>query len=314
MQKLLVITLGGTIALEVNNGRAEPVASSKLLDRLPAKFGTEIELDVENFLAKDSIDLSFVDLANLAKFIEGVNDQYYGFVILTGTDTMEEVSYFLHEVFGRKLNIVITGAMRPPYSPDSDGEGNFQFALSTCAATVPKRFGVVVAMSGCLISAINVAKKSAVNLDAFVPIYMNENYSTDNDEETNTDLTQQILLSNEAYFETVNIPIISVSLGTSIYPEILEDVQGCILSCPGGYSISEHLAQAMAEIAKKKPIILTSRCLHSGTLPDDIYPGYMKSLERRGFIIEGYTHLSAHQARIKLMFKQFKTKKLGLND
>ena len=305
---ILAISLGGTIALAIKDGKAVPTDGADQLVNAAASHQADIKWSTHQFLNKDSVDITLGDLARLCVYINSKSAEYSGFIISTGTDTLEEVSYFLHEAFGRRLNIIVTGAMRPPYSKDFDGNLNFNFASSTCLSHINQNRGVFVAISEHVISAINVAKKSSVRLDSFAPVYGDDVHSSAALQCSQDERAFKLLLSDTSAFDDIKIPIIAVSIGTTFDTLVLNDVDGCVISCPGAFSLPNLIIPKLQELVVHIPIVLASRCIHNEPVPDDIYPGYLTRQEELGFLIRDYARLSPQQSRIKLAFAILRTR------
>ena len=305
--RFLVISLGGTIALAVKDGRAVATEDAARFLKRVSLPEAKIDWSTQQFLSKDSVDITLGDLARLCLFIHSKSENFDGFIITTGTDSLEEVAYFLHEAFGNRLNIILTGAMRPPYSKDFDGTINFDFAATTCLSHSGKTKGVFLAMSGQVIAAINVVKNSSSRLDSFKPIYNNSF-----DRPPVADIThgraEENLFSDVSAFDDINIPIITVSVGSKLNPGMFKDIDGCVLSCPGAFSLPEAMIPVLQNGAAHLPVVLASRCAHNEPIADDIYPGYLDRLESFGFLVRDYAGLSPQQSRLKLVFEILKSR------
>ena len=304
--RILAISLGGTIALEIKGGRAVATNGANKLVNNVILPQIEITWTTKQFINKDGVDISLGDLANLSQFINSKSPDFDGFIISTGTDSLEEVSYFLHEVFADRLNIVVTGAMRPPYSKDFDGNINFNFATTTCLSHIDKKRGVFVAISGHAIPAINVVKKSSIRLNSFEPIYDDSFNETSITQFSKHHHAPDKLLSDVSAFEAINIQIIAVSIGSKLNPLMFKGIDGCVISCPGAFSLPETMIDNLQKQAKRIPIVLASRCVHNEPIPENIYPGYLDRQESLGFLIRDYVGLSPHQSRLKLIFDTFR--------
>lgn len=295
--EILLVSLGGTIALELRGDRA------KAADTLPALLSgmsidaSSVSLTLNNFAQKDSVDLTVKNLGDLACFISQRSRKYDGIVVTTGTDTLEEVAFFLHLAFGTSLNIVVTGAMRPPFSDEFDGISNLEAAITTCTTHAAAGQGVYVTLSQQVIPAQFVIKKSSYELDGFVPIYPGPWVVEQ--------LSARQLPEDTTRFDTIDVPIFATSVGTVINPDWLANVDGCVISCPGAFSASEEMLEALAPVAQSKPVALVSRCPHNARHPQSpqfMYPGYLQSIEAHGFLIQPFVGLSPHQARLTLIF------------
>jgi L-asparaginase len=120
----------------------------------------------EQIAQVDSKDMGFEIWERLHVRISAAqNDPKVHAIIIThGTDTMEETAYFLHRTVQAKKPVILTGAMRPADSEDSDGPQNLAFAVQQAEQLSA---GVWVAFAGKLFSGGNVQKVHPTRLDAF---------------------------------------------------------------------------------------------------------------------------------------------------
>ncbi|WP_430335866.1 asparaginase domain-containing protein [Rhodococcus sp. ACT016] len=83
-----------------------------------------------------------------------------GVIVTAGTDTLEELSYFLHLSLPTDKPVVVVGAMRPLDQSDSDAPANLEAAVSwvTSQQMTCRSFGVVVAMDGVIHPARGLSK------------------------------------------------------------------------------------------------------------------------------------------------------------
>src|SRR5262249_9776052 len=89
-----------------------------------------------------------------------------GVVVTHGTDTLEEVAYFIDEVVPTDVPIVCTGAMRPSWAAGYDGIRNLENAIRL-VMTVTAEFGVLVTMNDEIFEAWSVYKADTGALGAF---------------------------------------------------------------------------------------------------------------------------------------------------
>jgi glutamin-(asparagin-)ase len=94
-------------------------------------------------------------------------DDVDGVVITHGTDTLEELAYFLHLVTPTRKPIVLTGAMRPATALSADGPANLLAAVAVAAHPSSAGRGALVVMEGQIHSARDAAKTHTLRLDAF---------------------------------------------------------------------------------------------------------------------------------------------------
>jgi L-asparaginase len=137
--KVLIIYTGGTIGMKENveTGALSPVNFSEISNDVPEikKFKFQIDaIEVENPI--DSSDIDIVFWENLANLVHENYDDYTGFVILHGTDTMAFTASMLSFMFDN-LNkpVILTGSQLPIGQLRTDGKENLITAIEIAAAT-----------------------------------------------------------------------------------------------------------------------------------------------------------------------------------
>lgn len=146
MKHLLLITTGGTIAsAESENGLVPALASEQLLSHVP---------EVEKICRVSTVQLYNLDSTNMrpeywleiSRYIRQVYNDYDGFVITHGTDTMAYAAAMLHYLIqNSRKPIVLTGAQIPIEKRDTDARENltdaFMYAADDGACGVHIVFG-----------------------------------------------------------------------------------------------------------------------------------------------------------------------------
>ena len=110
------------------------------------------------------------DCARLSRHLAAVlaaDRELDGVVVTSGTDTLEELAWFLYLTLSDHRPIVLVGAMRRPGAADADGPGNLADAVRVAAHRSARGLGTVVVMGGQILSARHVRKRHATNVDAF---------------------------------------------------------------------------------------------------------------------------------------------------
>ncbi|MEN7550873.1 asparaginase [Rapidithrix thailandica] len=130
---ILIIYTGGTIGMDYDyeTGSLIPFDFEKIMEKVPELKRFNFELTVLSFEHLiDSSDIKTRHWLNLAKIIEDFYDEYDGFVILHGTDTMAysaSALSFLTENLGKP--IIFTGAQLPIGASRTDARENLISAL-----------------------------------------------------------------------------------------------------------------------------------------------------------------------------------------
>jgi L-asparaginase len=137
-KKLLFIHTGGTLGM-VSEGNPGPLAPSAYSENLlPYVRGLEERVDIEGRVLcnLDSCDLTPIHWEQLADLITTEMDNFDGFLVLHGTDTMSYTASALSFMLqGLRKPVIITGSQRPVANPRTDARSNL--IHSTICATLP---------------------------------------------------------------------------------------------------------------------------------------------------------------------------------
>ncbi|MGN0298414.1 MAG: asparaginase [Lachnospiraceae bacterium] len=173
MKKIHIIATGGTIAGLGTKGctsdyHAGQLQVSELIAALP-DIDSNIQLSFEQFVNVDSNDMTMELWLKLARHIKEMaeKDEADGFVITHGTDTMDEISYFLSITLMIEPPVVLTGSMRPASSASADGLLNLYDSIYVAANEDSRKQNVLVCFCGTIYSGRNVIKSSTFQVDAF---------------------------------------------------------------------------------------------------------------------------------------------------
>ena len=168
-KRILMIATGGTIASKRSENGLKPlITSDELLSYVP---------DARHFCQADAIQVLNIDSTNvqpehwllMARAIEDHYDQYDGFVICHGTDTMAYTAAALSYLIQNSLKpIVITGAQKPIDLEITDAKTNLLDSLrfaSSCRA-----HGVNLVFDGKVIAGTRAKKERTKSYNAFSSI------------------------------------------------------------------------------------------------------------------------------------------------
>jgi L-asparaginase len=165
LPRVRVIATGGTIG----NAPTGRLSASDLVAGLPRaeRLG---RLETETFANLPSAVLTMDDCARLSRHLAALlatDRELDGVVVTSGTDTLEELAWFLYLTLADDRPIVVVGAMRRPGAADADGPVNLADAVRVAGHRSARGLGTVVVMHGQILSARQVRKRHATNLDAF---------------------------------------------------------------------------------------------------------------------------------------------------
>lgn len=141
-QSVLIIYTGGTIGMVYDEeGALAPFNFGKVIERIPELESLQLKLTVISFPRPlDSSNINYKDWQNLAYIIYENYDQYDGFVILHGTDTMAYTASALSFMLeGLNKPVVFTGAQIPIGHIRSDARENLITAIEIASTREKER-------------------------------------------------------------------------------------------------------------------------------------------------------------------------------
>ncbi len=169
MKKILLIATGGTIA----SGRTEEGLSPKIgageLLQYVEEHREFCDVDVIQPFSLDSTNVYARHWLELAALVEKYYQEYEGFVISHGTDTMAftaaALSYLVQD---SRKPIVITGSQKPIDMPVTDARTNLLDSLRFAADA--RAHGVNIVFGGNVIAGTRAKKERSKSYDAFSSI------------------------------------------------------------------------------------------------------------------------------------------------
>lgn len=173
--RILIIYTGGTIGMieDTVTKALRPFDFSHLMDNVPKIKMLNYEIDNIQFDPPiDSSDMNPSHWQDIARSIADNYDDYDGFVVLHGTDTMaytaSALSFMLDNL---QKPVIITGSQLPIGEVRTDGEENLITALQIAAATdtdgSPMVREVAILFEDYLWRGNRATKRSADNFNAF---------------------------------------------------------------------------------------------------------------------------------------------------
>jgi L-asparaginase len=307
MKNLALISLGGTIAMLKNEaGYAMPCLDSKqILEKVGLKTSKNVNIETFSLSNVPSVNISFSLLLELAEKIKelernGIN----GVVVTQGTDTLEEVSYFMDLILETSIPVIFTGAQRNPSLPGSDAAMNISDSLTVALDEKASNYGVLVVFNSEIHLAREVIKTHTSKIDTFKSFEFGPVGCV---VENRAYWHRQKILFDKVYHienEIVNVEIVSLGLfsnGNYIDLLLTNGIQGLIIQAMGVGHVPEGCLHSLKKATNMKiPVIVTSRCF-SGRLCTTTYgfKGSEKSLREMGAIFNDW--LPSSKARIKLI-------------
>ncbi|MBO5659848.1 MAG: type I asparaginase [Bacteroidaceae bacterium] len=173
--RVLLIYTGGTIGMNQNSktGALEPLNFGHLLSNIPELRLFDTVIATYQFTPPiDSSDMSPERWIALAKVIAENYDQYNGFVVLHGTDTMAYTASALSFMLENLTKpVIFTGSQLPIGQLRTDGKENLITSIEIAAARHPDGSAMVpevgIYFNGRLLRGNRTTKQSAEGFNAF---------------------------------------------------------------------------------------------------------------------------------------------------
>ncbi len=163
--KVKLFATGGTISNRAG-GRLtaqELVASLPNLDRYA-------RVEYEQFANAASSSLTLEQWLQLAREIQqsfNADPELAGVVVTSGTDTLEELAYFLNLTVRDERPVVVVGSMRNPSTVGYEGAANLLEGIRVAAEPASRRKGALVVLNDEINAAREVTKTDALRLETF---------------------------------------------------------------------------------------------------------------------------------------------------
>lgn len=168
MKRILLIATGGTIASSPSaEGLTPALDVEQLLAYLP-DISSLCQLAGVSIMSIDSTNMTPKRMGVIAQTIGQYDQQYDGFVVAHGTDTMAYTAAALTEML-RHLNkpVVLTGSQIPMEAPDTDAKKNLSDAIRFACEEIR---GVFVVFDGIAIEGTHAMKCRTRSRHAFESI------------------------------------------------------------------------------------------------------------------------------------------------
>ena len=166
MKRVLVIATGGTIAsAEEGSGLAPALTGEQLVAFVP-EVAQICHVEVSQVMNADSTNMRPEGWLAIADEVHRRYDDFDGFVVLHGTDTLAYTAAGLsYLVQGSPKPVVLTGSQLPMGDPGTDGKRNLLDAV--LVACDDAAAGVMVAFGGKVISGTAARKVRTRSFEAF---------------------------------------------------------------------------------------------------------------------------------------------------
>lgn len=166
MDKYLVLTTGGTIAsINTDHGLKPQVTGQELLEYVPDVKGN-CDIDVIQVCNIDSTNVSLKVWQDLVSIIEDKYEDYDGFLILHGTDTLAYSAAALsYMIQNSNKPIILTGSQRPISYDSTDAIENLRDSFAYMQHKGTR--GVKIVFGGKVIAGTRAKKVNTLSYQAF---------------------------------------------------------------------------------------------------------------------------------------------------
>jgi L-asparaginase type II len=287
LPNVIVVATGGTLAGAARNGDKTNfqnyAAGTYPMADLVAQLPTHKTADVSTFQFgnKGSGGYSMQELYDLSLAVDAALEIYDSAVVTTGTDTMEEIAYFLDLTVRSEKPVVVTGAMRPWDVIGTDGPANLYQAIKVASSNKTKWFGTVLMLNDVIHAAREVTKSNSHRMDTFeTPMFGALGY-VDDPAVRIYRLNARALKAGQADWATpfdlrtiakTSLPAVEIAYnyqeagGGAIRAMVEDGAKGIVTAGTGAGGISSKMSAARSEAIKKGVIFVTTTRTGSGTM------------------------------------------------
>src|SRR2546427_5367092 len=163
--RVRLVATGGTISNR-NGGR---LTAEELVKSMPG-IERYAQAEYEQFTNLASSELTLDHWLGLSKRLNELfrtDPDLAGLVVTSGTDTLEELAYFLDLTVRSDKPVVVVGSMRNPSTVGYEGAANLLEGFRVAAAPAARNKGVLVVLNDEINSAREVTKTDALRLQTF---------------------------------------------------------------------------------------------------------------------------------------------------
>ena len=170
-----VLSTGGTIAgagsssTDLSNYKSGSILGEQLVKAVP-QISQIADVRVEQIVNVSSSDITLDNWLTLAKRIQKIiadTPAVAGFVITSGTNTLEETAYFLNLTIKSDKPVVVVGSMRPSTAISADGPLNLLNAVRTAIAPEARGKGTLIVLNDEINAARDTTKTNTLRVETF---------------------------------------------------------------------------------------------------------------------------------------------------
>lgn len=267
MQKILLLTTGGTISSTPSENGLVPIDMQELLKQ--AMQDGKTELDSKALFVLDSSNMQPEEWKIIAQEVYRNIFSYDGIIITHGTDTMAYTASMLSFMIQNPpIPIILTGSQLPLHHPLTDAIDNLKCAFAMATSKTP---GVFLAFNRKIMMGSRSCKVRTSSFDAFESI----NLKT-----LGTISANGLHLNKEMLVKHTGEPTLNLKMDTHVFllkltpttdPSIIpllikSGIHGIVIEAYGAGGISykrrDFVTEIKKAIDKNIPIVVCSQCLY----------------------------------------------------
>ena len=337
LSNVIVIGTGGTLAgkaedsTSFQNYKAGTYLIEDLVNQLPGKQKIA-DVTTYQFGNKGSGGYTIADLYDLSLAVDQALEVYDSAVVTTGTDTMEEIAYFLDLTVRSPKPVVVTGAMRPWDVIGTDAPANLYNAIKLAGSGKTKWYGTVIMLNDVIQAAREVTKSNAHRLDTFATPILGALGYIDESNIRIYRLNGRAMKAGKADWATPfdlrtitkdKLPIVEI---VSSYQEassgaingfVADGAKGIVTAGTGAGGISAQMSAARSEAIKQGVVFVTTTRTGSGTMypgtTDGIFAGDSLNAQHARLMLLLSLAFSSDNNTIKGWFATYGTQSIGVD-
>ena len=303
-KNILIILTGGTFGMQPIKGKPLQLSTlgGKLIDLIP-ELNEIANITIESAFQIDSSDIQPSHWIKLAETISAKLDEFDGFVIIHGTDTMAFTASALSFMLsGLNKPVILTGSQKPLKDIRSDARGNLVNAVIMASHPIPE---VCICFNNKLFRG-NRSKKVSINdFDA----YVSPNFEALAEIGIQINLSDQIIKPSGIFQLRTNFDtaVTSIPLFPGIQAKDLlflakSSIKAIIFEGYGAGNLPSNensFIPIVKELVKHdKIVVIKSQCIR-GSVDLNLYQGGEQALAAGAI---GSVDITRDAAIVKLMF------------